>query len=1018
MPWSRFTPEQRRAAFLVDRHVLASAGAGSGKTTVMAVRYVACLLSRHGDELTSPDRILGLTFTTEAAGNLRARIDRTLREVLKRDCFPKPWLGSDEDLQLTATERSHLRRCLGELPSAPLTTVDGACLAWVCEGAALLGRDPDHAPAEDVRWAGIRARAWTRVRREAAVDLVPLIARYGEFSLRAAIIARADQAAALPSGKAVGLTSDPFPELLRRREAELHELPAALAAAGRKERVVLTPADLGELMLTLDSAQARGAAKEAMQYVQDLIALPCPRPADGSRHTKPQRRRRGSLASLIDWDVALEADLAADTARAGRVIAQYQELLTAEAAAAGAASFTGIEAEARQLLALPAFAGRLAQRYRHVLLDEAQDLNRLQASLIEAIQQADPEHGPRIFTVGDHRQSIFGFRHADPEIFAGWERTLAAGGGDVVVLAENFRSHPDLVRGFTTLFADPAFRPEAIRPGRTATAPAVLAAWQVSGAEDDDQSELQAAFIAEQIATSERPVEEHVVLLRSRTRMLIYARALEARGIPCDTDFPEGLIAAQEVADVEAICRLALDPHDRNALAVALGGPWGTEDPQDKCLLVEALEHEPERALRETPLGEVVATFRAQARAEGPAPAIRALANDPRLTRRYGQLPLARRRLANLQTLADEEHRAGVTLDLAAFCERLRERRLHGVDEAEASGAGLGARGVRLMTIHGAKGLEWPVVWLPELHRKHNQRDLSAPLLAVPVGDELHLCCRPGTHDEGLSLRAELMTDDVRVRSVAEERRLFYVACTRAREELHFLAAEAVAPADYRGLTLAPGGWVTVPWTEVTVTLSEVSRWQARAVSVVPPSMSVVLLPTVRAPLPVTSVTDLVATETVPSLTEAGYDASIAQALGIAVHEALARNGVGMSRAQAEAALAGFMALLPPERHARLVAGLTDPALVPNYWAGERLIEQPLVAEREGGLVTAQIDLLVRDAAGWHLYDFKTGMAAEHAASVAQVRLYAELVSPLLDAPLIDAWLVDVERRQRIQVER
>jgi ATP-dependent exoDNAse (exonuclease V) beta subunit len=135
MPWSRFTSEQFRAAFLVDRHVLASAGAGSGKTTVMAVRYVASLLSPRtqggspdGGGLTTPDRILGLTFTTEAAGNLRARIDRTLRDVLEADCFPKPWLGADEPLQLTATERAHLRRCLSDLPSAPLTTVDGACL--------------------------------------------------------------------------------------------------------------------------------------------------------------------------------------------------------------------------------------------------------------------------------------------------------------------------------------------------------------------------------------------------------------------------------------------------------------------------------------------------------------------------------------------------------------------------------------------------------------------------------------------------------------------------------------------------------------------------------------------------------------------------------------------------------------------------------------------------------------------------------------------------------------------------
>ena len=147
MPWSLFTAEQHRAAFLVDRHVLASAGAGSGKTTVMAVRYVACLL----DGLVPPDRILALAFTVEAAGNLRARIDRTLRQVLRRGTFPKPGRAAEEedDLQLTETERTHLRRALSDLPSAPITTVDGACLAWVREGAGQLGRDPGGSGAVD-----------------------------------------------------------------------------------------------------------------------------------------------------------------------------------------------------------------------------------------------------------------------------------------------------------------------------------------------------------------------------------------------------------------------------------------------------------------------------------------------------------------------------------------------------------------------------------------------------------------------------------------------------------------------------------------------------------------------------------------------------------------------------------------------------------------------------------------------------------------------------------------------------
>ena len=203
----------------------------------------------------------------------------------------------------------------------------------------------------------------------------------------------------------------------------------------------------------------------------------------------------------------------------------------------------------------------------------------------------------------------------------------------------------------------------------------------------------QAEFVAERIATSPREPEAHAILLRSRTHMAAYARALEQRGIPCDTDFPEGLIDSQEVADIEAILRLALMPHDRDALAVAVGGPWGTPDPQDKRLLVTGLEGDPQTILSRTELGGVVAATSARAAAEGPASAVRALATDPRLTARYGRLPLARRRLANLMTLADEEQRAGRTLDLADFCQRLRDRRAYGIDEAEASGAALGGRG-------------------------------------------------------------------------------------------------------------------------------------------------------------------------------------------------------------------------------------------------------------------------------------------------------------------------------------
>ncbi len=1044
LPWADFTTEQQRAAFLVNTHVLASAGAGSGKTAVMAVRYVACLLERDGERPITPDRILALAFTNEAAGNLRARIDRTLRAVLRHDVFPRLHDGEVTDRQLDEESRSHLRRCLAALPGAPITTVDGACLTWVTEGAAQLGRDPDHGPAENLAWARVRLAAWQAVCRTQSADLAPLIERYGEHSVRRSLLGRADQAAALPAGDALLDVLDPYAELLRRRATELADLPFAIRAAkaipgkGKvwegvqqlTDVVPPSPAGLTAWLEAIDGAKVHASnpeLAEQVRHLQDLLDAPVVRGADGARRPPAQRRGGATLGSLQDWSPSLEQELTTEAERVVRLLAALRDAIAAESVRAGVAGFAAIETAALNLLADSPVAARLARRYRHVLLDEAQDLNRLQARLIEALQTAD---GPRIFTVGDHRQSIFGFRHAAPEIFGRWETELLARGGTLAVLRENFRSHPALVTGISGLFAVPEFRPQDILPGLSTTGTAVLAAHVVveaiSDAEEPQKkakpSDLQAAFIAERIATSSLPPEAHVILLRSRTRMTLYARALEARGLPCDTDFPEGLVDSQEVHDIEAVLRLVVNPADRSALAIALGGPWGTPDPQDKRLLVTALETDLDLALRQTALGALLPVIRALVASEGPASAVRALATDARLTARYGALPLARRRLANLMLLADEEHRAGRVLDLTAFCERLRERRIFEIDEATASGAALGGRGVRLMTIHGAKGLEWPVVWLPDLDRAHNQRDLSQPVLAIPDGDHLRIACRPETRadrsgSQPISLRAGLLADDLRVRSINEERRLFYVACTRAKSELHLLAGRVPAAPDARQLTSSLGGWIsgagTVPWTEEHVDLQVVTP----APPTCPPEIAAaasVSLPTTGAASEVRSVTELVEDD---GEGIAGYDTAIARVVGTAIHEGFARFGCGMSTSQADEVLAPLLPLLPSARVSQLRTALTDPDLVPGYWSGERLVEQPLIGElAPGKVLTAQPDVLVRDAAGWHLYDFKTGAAADRAASRLQVRAYAWLLAPLLDAPLIDAWLIDVEGRRRLPV--
>ena len=846
-PWMRFTDEQQRAAFLVDRPVLAAAGAGAGKTAVMAVRYVACLLSEVDGALLGPERILAVAFTREAAANLRTRIERTLREVLALGRFPRVSDGEGHvERDLPPAHLDHLRRCLGALPGAAIATFDALCLTWVAEHAAELGRDPDLRPQEDLAWAQVKEQAWAALCAEQrdGGELATLIDAYGREQVRGLVTRLAEQAAALPEPVLAALPGDAVALVRARRAALFDALADALADAhglAVKSKVVdalralarsapADPAALAPWCAALDALSLAGvrddAVKEAVRAIQDAVDFPSQRSGD-ARPGKEARVAFASIAALGRWRPADEALFAGRAAAFAKLAAAWLAHRDRAALRLGQAGFASVEAQALALLERPAVRARLGARYRHLLLDEAQDLNRLQGRIIERIQEGGAAHGSaRVFVVGDHRQSIFGFRHAEPAIFARWGAAIGGRGGIEADLKHNFRSHPDLLAAVRGVFAQDAlvtaFRPQAILAGRAAEdfpGPGVLHAWRVRAQRAGEDVELRAtavdasqaqalhiaALIGASLGAGRRP-EAHAVLLRTRGRMRLYARALEAAGIPYDTDFPGGLYDSQECHDVEAVLRLCINPHDRRALAIALGGPWGADDPQDRCPMVEALEQEPAAgwawAAARTPLGALVPALRATLATEGVAAALRALAADPRVAARYARLPLARRRLANLARLADEEGRAGVALDAPAFVARLAERRRLGVDAEEAGGEDLGSRGVRLLTIHQAKGLEWPVVFLPDCQRPFDRRDLTARVLALPVEEGLHLACHPGADDGGeddaapIGLAAGLLADEVRVRQLAEQARLFYVACTRAREELHALCAgpEATGP--------------------------------------------------------------------------------------------------------------------------------------------------------------------------------------------------------------------------------
>jgi ATP-dependent helicase/nuclease subunit A len=1070
--WRAFTAEQQRAAFLVDRPVLAAAGAGAGKTAVMAVRYVACLLSYAEVEGLKPERILAVSFTREAAANLRARIERTLRTVIKTRSFPRFVEGEGiTEAELHPTQIDHLRMCLRDLPMAPIATIDALCLQWVAEHAAILGRDPDLRPPENLAWAQVREQAWTALvaddlAREPS-DLVSLVAAYGAHTVQRLVQRLGDQAAALPQPQLNALTGDAV-ELVRARRATMidaltdavvdaQQLPIKAKVLDKVRAEPSSPpsapdkfaAWLSALSALSLSGVRDDAVKEVIGAIQDAVDFPSQR-VDGKRPGTKERLAFASLAGLAAHDSVLEVKLTERATAFARLATNWLEKLNDCAARAHLAGFASVEAQALHLLDHPQVRRRLGTRYRHVLLDEAQDLNRLQGRLVEALQAGGGEQSARIFIVGDHRQSIYGFRHADPAIFAGWETSIHERGGIAATLAENFRSHPDLLQQVRGVFAQDAlaadFRPADIKAGRLADdfkgRAGIQRGWRVLATREGqplvlranaiEASEAQARHLASLVATSiasGRRAEDHAVLLRTRGRMQLYAQALERAGIPYDTDFPGGLYDAQECHDIEAVLRLCVNPHDRRALAIALGGPWGAADAQDRTLMVDCLERSPaegwNHAAAQAPIGELVGALRPILASEGVAPVIRRLIADERLTRRYGSLPLARRRLANLAHLAEEEQAAGIALDAPAFIARLAERRRLEVDGEEAAGASLGSRGVRLMTIHQSKGLEWPVVFLPDLDRKFDSRDLTAKALARTSSDDegLVVACHPGDQDadDALGLKAGLIADHLRQRIQAEEARLFYVACTRAREELHALIPEVDLSGPLRdGSVRCPADWLAgagQTWDDVVIALDGTVERMRHGTLTSDPLPALKIAPAVEKS--VVSVGAQIDEHSPVVTQDASLSRSTAQALGIAIHQVIADHGPGMSSAIAEAVLAPFASGLGDERHRRLLTHLTDANLLPGYWsAAARLTEQPVIGEVDGNIVIGICDVLLQDANGaWHLYDWKTGEAATAESSHRQVQLYARLIAPYLNGPLVSAGLVDVESGKVIPVE-
>jgi len=456
---------------------------------------------------------------------------------------------------------------------------------------------------------------------------------------------------------------------------------------------------------------------------------------------------------------------------AAEVYPRYQEALRNFAAV----DFDDLITETVRLMRDdPQVAERWTSAFRHVLVDEYQDTNRSQLLLVKALAE---RHG-NVCAVGDDDQSIYSWRGADPRNILEFERDFP--GARVVVLDQNYRSTPTILAAANAVIAHNTDRRGKTLWSARQDGPKIAVVVAA-------QPESEARFVAEEIdrlvQDGGRRHRDVAVLYRSNIQTRELEEALRTRRVPYAMFGGQQFFERKEVKDVIAYLRVALSDRDEISLRRIINYPargigattlerLGVEAQAQRVPLWRAVLAGSEGALEGirpaqvealAGLVQVVRGLQADLEAGGARHAVPRLVEAIDL---YGDiraaspsLTAAQRRIDNVETLVrqlsgHEEKKPGP----AALLEYLRHLSLEGGDDDGAREAG---DKVTLTTLHGAKGLEFPVVFL--------------------IGAEEELL----PHVRSLMPHASDVSDPDHVSDVSEERRLAYVGITRAEEMLY-----------------------------------------------------------------------------------------------------------------------------------------------------------------------------------------------------------------------------------------
>ncbi len=850
-----FIPTPAQAAAIGDRggELLVSAAAGSGKTRVLIERLMRYILD--GDKPADVDSFLIITFTRAAAEQLRSKIAAEL---------------GARAASAAGDAAARARRQNALLRRAQICTIDSFCVSLLRENAARAGLEPGFGLGDEQRSAELKGLALETVLEDAYERAEP-----GFTALADTVGAGRDdkRLAALVLSLHEKLGSHARPEKWAREQIRgFSELPgdAAGTAWGREllEGAVETLDYLrGEISALLDEAggseavekayapslnatlESLDAALKAARRGWDALcsalpiafpALKAARGADTAELREAIKARREALkkaaAKLAKDFNTPSAPLLRDISAAAPAMKALLELVMAfdreymrRKQRRSLIDFADAEHLAAQLLteedgSPSPFALELSRRYTEVMVDEYQDVSRVQEDIVYAVSGG----GRRLFMVGDVKQSIYRFRLAEPGIFlrkydAFGDAPQPEGEPRRIFLRESFRSRPEIVAAVNSVFgtlmsrslgeldydSNASLIAALPYPGEVPKPELLLCAAPDGGGEErPDKYAWEARRAAARMRAlveggaaitapgSERPIGygDIAVLLRSaNVTGPVWRRELAAAGIPVEAGQSGGFFASPEIEVMLALLSLIDNPRQdvqlvsvlRSALfgftpdeltAVRLanrdGELWDAlnncAETDEKCAGFVKFIAEMREFARESELTELIAQIYGRLDCFAVCAALAGGAEREARLRRLFELA--------------REYESGAWRGLRRFNEWIAAMREAGREPAMPAAAAGGA--VRIMSIHQSKGLEFPVVFLGGTSKYFNESDLRETVLVHPelgLGPKVTDAAR-GIEYPTIARRA--VAHRLRREQLSEELRLLYVAMTRARERL------------------------------------------------------------------------------------------------------------------------------------------------------------------------------------------------------------------------------------------